>query len=154
MKGLYKVVFGLFFCLGLSGCFIFSSGGSSSQISSQTKSISQRLVKRWNFKQSYKVVGSRTYDLKTQNSSYIQFYSNGTCYENGFLGTSGREQLRWSLSGRQLRIYGKNLVYADGNVSGTEVSYTIDVISDNELQLSRWDGKQNGANIVRKLIFY
>ena len=51
-----------------------------------------------------------------------------------------------------LRIRGRNLVY--GELSGSEVVYTIESISENRLQLSRWNGRsRNGTDIIRQMIF-
>ncbi|MBR1877534.1 MAG: hypothetical protein IJ814_00865 [Paludibacteraceae bacterium] len=110
------------------------------------------LVKRWQFQQAYNVVNSQAYDVIRNSSYWIQFYSDGTCYENGFLGTGGRRLLRWSVSGNQLTIRGNNLSY--GELNGSEVVYTIESVSATELHLSRWNGrKQNGSNITRRIIF-
>ncbi len=151
MKNFLKFFILASVCLGYTGCF-FVQPAAKTQKETNTVSISQMLVKRWRFQQAYNVVNSRTYDVTTNSSYWIEFYSNGTCYENGILGTGGRRQLRWSVSGNQLTIRGNNLSY--GELSGSEVVYTIESVSDTKLQLSRWNGrKQNGSNITRRLIF-
>ena len=110
------------------------------------------LVKRWRFQEAYNVLNSQSYDRVSNGSYWIQFYADGSCYENGILGTGGNQRLQWSISGNILRIRGRNLVY--GELSGSEVVYTIESISENRLQLSRWNGrKQNGADIIRQMIF-
>lgn len=115
---------------------------------------SELIVKRWRAKEFYRTVNGRQISNKSNTSSWIQFYSDGTCYENGFLGTSGRRQLRWSISGSKLTISGGNLNYADGNLNASEVVYTIVSISETQLHLSRPDGTYRDGNpITRHLLF-
>lgn len=94
------------------------------------------------------------FDNHGSTSGWMQFNVNGTCYEKGFLGTDGNQQLRWSVSGKKLTISGGNLVFANGDLSDTKITYDIVSVTDNELHLSRWDGqKPDGTNITRHLIF-
>ncbi|MGM9810788.1 MAG: hypothetical protein ACI30J_07975 [Paludibacteraceae bacterium] len=114
--------------------------------------MAQMLSKRWRGLQVYKISGREMFDNHGITSCWMHFYSDGTCYEYGFLGTNGNQQLRWSLNNNQLTIRGRNLTFGDGNLSGSEVKYNIESISDKELHLSRWDGqKQNGTTITRHL---
>ena len=150
MKKLFKILTIVLLCIGQTGCFIIEK--TSTFQSNQQSTISQMLVKNWRFEKAYNVVNSRTYDVITNGSYWIRFYDDGTCYENGFLGTGGKQKLNWNVSGNLLRIRGKNLVY--GELSGSEVVYTIENISSSRLELSRWNGRQqDGRDIVRHMIF-
>lgn len=157
MGKIFKFIVLILVCIGQTSCFILTSStqsSSSEQVSTNnTKNIAQKLTKRWRGLQVYKTAGGEMYDNYGATSCWMQFYSDGTCYEHGFLGTNGNQQLRWSLNNNQLTIRGRNLTFADGNLSGQEVKYDVVSISDKELHLSRWDGqKQNGTTITRHII--
>lgn len=151
MKDVFKILVLTLLCIGQTSCFILTRPSTTVQTNTP-KTVEQMLVKRWRFQEAYNVVESRSYDRISNGSYWILFYADGTCYENGFLGTGGNQRLQWNLSGNILRIRGRNLVY--GELSGSEVVYTIESISDNRLQLSRWNGRsRNGTDIVRQMIF-
>ncbi len=151
MKNVFKILVFTLLCIGQTSCFILTRPSTTVQTNTP-KTVEQMLVKRWRFQEAYNVVESRSYDRISNGSYWILFYADGTCYENGFLGTGGNQRLQWNLSGNMLRIRGRNLVY--GELSGSEVVYTIESISDNRLQLSRWNGRsRNGTDIVRQMIF-
>ncbi len=151
MKNVFKILVFTLLCIGQTSCFILTRPSTTVQTNTP-KTVEQMLVKRWRFQEAYNVVESRSYDRISNGSYWILFYADGTCYENGFLGTGGNQRLQWNLSGNILRIRGRNLVY--GELSGSEVVYTIESISDNRLQLSRWNGRsRNGTDIVRQMIF-
>lgn len=125
---------------------------STAQSNTSTKSISQMLIKRWRFQQAYNSINSKAYDVVTNSSYWIQFYPNGTCREDGILGTGNRQQLTWKVSNNQLYIYGQNLSY--GEIVSSQVVYTIENITENQLQLRRPNGrKQDGTEIIRKIVF-
>lgn len=147
--------------VGLTGCFIFTSSSKSSQTASsdQTTTVKRTtadiLAKRWKGLRVYRESNGKQFDSRQLSSKWMQFYSNGTCYENGFIGTDGKQQLRWTLSGNKLTIKGKNLTFADGNLSDDKIVYDIVSISDTQLHLSRWDGRQqDGTNITRHILLY
>ena len=147
--------------VGLTGCFIFTSSSKSSQTTSsdQTTTVKRTtadiLAKRWKGLRVYRESNGKQFDSRQLSSKWIQFYSNGTCYEKGFIGTDGKQQLRWTLSGNKLTIKGKNLTFADGNLSDDKIVYDIVSISDTQLHLSRWDGRQqDGTNITRHILLY
>lgn len=148
--------------IGLTGCFIFTSSSksstqstSSSQTTTVKKSTSELLAKRWKGLRVYRESNGKQFDSRQLSSKWMQFYTNGTCYENGFIGTDGKQQLRWIVSGNKLTIKGKNLTFADGNLSDDKIEYNIVSISDTQLHLSRWDGKQqDGSNIIRHILLH
>lgn len=147
--------------VGLTGCFIFTSSSKSSQTTSsdQTTTVKRTtadiLAKRWKGLRVYRESNGKQFESRQLSSKWMQFYSNGTCYENGFIGTDGKQQLRWTLSGSKLTIKGKNLTFADGNLSDDKIVYDIVSISDTQLHLSRWDGRQqDGTNITRHILLY
>lgn len=147
--------------VGLTGCFIFTSSSKSSQTTSSDQATTVKrttadiLAKRWKGLRVYRESNGKQFDSRQLSSKWMQFYSNGTCYENGFIGTDGKQQLRWTLSGNKLTIKGKNLTFADGNLSDDKIVYDIVSISDTQLHLSRWDGRQqDGTNITRHILLY
>ena len=147
--------------IGLTGCFIFTSSSKSSQTTSsdQTTTVKRTtadiLAKRWKGLRVYRESNGKQFDSRQLSSKWMQFYSNGTCYENGFIGTDGQQQLRLTFSGSKLTIKGKNLTFADGNLSDDKIVYDIVSISDTQLHLSRWDGRQqDGTNITRHILLY
>ena len=150
MKNVFKILVFTLLCIGQTSCFILTRPSTTQPASPKT--VSQMLVRRWRFQEAYNVVNAQIYDRISNGSYWILFYADGTCYENGFLGTGGNQRLQWNLSGNMLRIRGRNLVY--GELSGSEVVYTIESISENRLQLSRWNGRsRNGTDIIRQMIF-
>ncbi len=150
MKNVFKILVFTLLCIGQTSCFILTRPSTTQPAGPKT--VSQMLVKRWRFQEAYNVVNAQIYDRISGGSYWILFYADGTCYENGFLGTGGNQRLQWNLSGNMLRIRGRNLVY--GELSGSEVVYTIESISENRLQLSRWNGRsRNGTDIIRQMIF-
>ena len=155
MKKLVNIIALALICVGQTGCFIFApSNQSSTSAQSTSSTTTQMLAKRWRGLQVYKVAGGEMFDNHGSTSGWIQFNANGTCYEKGFLGTDGNKQLRWSVSGKKLTISGGNLVFANGDLSDTKITYDIVSVTDSELHLSRWDGqKPDGKNITRHLIF-
>ena len=151
MKNVFKILVLTLLCMGQTSCFILTRPSTTVQTNT-LNAMEQMLVKRWRFQEAYNVVNAQVYDRISNGSYWIRFYADGTCYENGFLGTGGNQELQWTVSGNMLRIRGRNLVY--GELSGSEVVYTIESISDNRLQLSRWNGRsRNGTDIVRQMIF-
>ena len=149
----------------MTGCFLLNSTSPSSSTQtastsasniSQSQTSLQLLIKRWSLQQVYQVANAQISNSRDRrnSSTWITFYSGGALYENGLLGTDGRQQLRWSVIGNVVTIRGNNITYADGNLSGSEVKYTIVSVSENQLHLCRWDGRTpNGADIIRHLIF-
>lgn len=153
MKKLLQLALLCAVSIALTGCFLFSSSGTSSQTTTQ-KNIQLLTGRSWNYQQGYKVADGQHYDYKSDANKWIQFNYDGSCYENGFLGTNGRQKLSWSLNGFKLTIKGQNLIFGDGNLSGNEVIYNIVAISSSDLHLSRADGKKpNGSSITRHLVF-
>ena len=151
MKHVFKLLILTLLCIGQTSCFILTRPSTIVQTKT-LNAVEQMFVKRWYFQEAYNVVNSRIDDRISNRSYWILFYADGTCYENGFLGTGGSQELQWNLSGNVLRIRGRNLVY--GELSGSEVVYTIESISENRLQLSRWNGRsRNGTDIIRQMIF-
>ena len=119
-----------------------------------SKPVSQLLARRWSLVEAYNVRNSQKQDVFTNASKthWIQFYPNGTCYEYGFLGTNGRQLLRWEVFDHRLRIYGNNLTY--GELSGSQVEYDICMISSSQLIFKRWNGRTpDGRDIIRYLKF-
>ncbi len=151
MKNVFKILVLTLLCMGQTSCFILTRPSTTVQTNT-LNAMEQMLVKRWRFQEAYNVVNAQVYDRISNGSYWIRFYADGTCYENGFLGTGGNQELQWTVSGNMLRIRGRNLVY--GELSGSEVVYTIESISENRLQLSRWNGRsRNGTDIIRQMIF-
>ncbi len=151
MKNVFKILVFTLLCIGQTSCFILTRPSTTVQTNT-LNAMEQMLVKSWRFQEAYNVVNAQVYDRISNGSYWIRFYADGTCYENGFLGTGGNQELQWNLSGNVLRIRGRNLVY--GELSGSEVVYTIESISENRLQLSRWNGRsRNGTDIIRQMIF-
>lgn len=164
MKTIIKFIM-LMLLTSMTGCFLLNSTSTSSSTqtastnassTSQSQTNLQLLTKRWSLQQVYQVANAQISNSKDRrnSSSWMTFYSSGALYENGLLGTDGRQQLHWSVTGNMITIQGNNITYADGNLSGSEVKYTIVSISESQLHLCRWDGRTpNGADIIRHLIF-
>ncbi|MGN0187132.1 MAG: lipocalin family protein [Paludibacteraceae bacterium] len=154
-NNIVKFIIFTLICAGQTGCFIIAPSSQSTTSGQSTSSTTtQMLAKRWRGLQVYKVAGNQMFDNHGNTSGWMQFNANGTCYEKGFLGTDGNQQLRWSVSGKKLTISGGNLVFGGGDLSDTKITYDIVSITDNELHLSRWDGqKPDGTSIIRHLIF-
>lgn len=150
MKNTFKIFILILLCFTQTGCFVIRQ--TSSEQPKEATTMSQILVRHWRFQEAYNMTDSKPYDIVSNNSYWFEFNSDGTCYENGFLGTGGGERLLWYLSGNTLRIRGKKLVY--GELYGSEVVYTIEHLSKNKLHLSRWNGrKKNGKDVIRLMIF-
>lgn len=154
MKKIYKIIILLLICVGQTGCFIFAPSNSSTpQNTTPTASqTAQMLAQNWNGLQVYRVADGKLYSSQS-SSGWMRFNANGTCYEKGYLGTNGNQQLRWSVSGRKLTISGGDFTFGDGNLSDTKITYDIVSVTASELHLSRPDGhKFNGSGITRHLI--
>lgn len=149
MKKSLQILAFILLSLGMTGCIIFAN------TSSQTQTTSQQLAKHWNLQKVYQLVGTQPYgDDRERTTGWLHLDSDGTCYESGLLGTNGKQKLHWKIMENQLTITGRNITFADGNLSGDKVTYDIVSLTEHELHLSRWDGTNSqGVKIYRHLIF-
>ena len=168
-KGIY-IIATVLMALMLQGCFIFQSSSSSEKSTKSTSSnssyVSMLCSHKWGLTQgkaeeyvydnNCNFIRSVVRELKNFDGStyYVRFYSDNTCVESGLWGGKGKNKRTWSLTGTKLTIYGTNRIV--GELTPNSVTFTIESINNNYLQLKRSNGSktcESGSEFFKTLYF-